>query len=68
MERRFPACLAARQKFWMRLQSEYDLKKAAQNKKVMERVGRIVPVKVVEEIRRCLSQMAEVTPANSNRR
>ena len=31
--------------FWMRLQSDYDLKKAAQNKKVMERVARIVPLK-----------------------
>ena len=38
--------------FWMRLQSEYDLKKAAQNKKVMQRVARIVPVKLLEEIRR----------------
>ena len=38
--------------FWMRLQSEYDLKKAAQNKKVMERVARIVPVKLLEEIHR----------------
>ena len=37
--------------FWMRLQSEYDLKKAAQNKKVMERVARIVPVKLHDEIR-----------------
>ena len=37
--------------FWMRLQSDYDLKKAAQNKKVMERVARIVPVKLLEEIR-----------------
>jgi len=36
--------------FWIRLQAEYDLKKAAQNKKVMERVARIVPVKPVEEI------------------
>src|SRR5271169_879413 len=34
--------------FWMRLQAEYDLKKAAQNKKVMERVARIVPVKATE--------------------
>jgi len=31
--------------FWMRLQAEYDLKKAAQNNKVMQRVARIVPVK-----------------------
>ena len=37
--------------FWMRLQSDYELKKAAQNKKVMERVARIVPVKLLEEIR-----------------
>src|ERR1700688_463214 len=36
--------------FWMRLQASYDLKKAAQNKKVMQRVTRIVPVKAVEEI------------------
>ena len=37
--------------FWMRLQAAYDLKKAAQNKKVMQRVARIVPVKPVEEVR-----------------
>jgi addiction module HigA family antidote len=36
---------------WMRLQAAYDLKKAEQNKKVMERVARIVPVKPVEEVR-----------------
>lgn len=36
---------------WMRLQATYDLKKVAQNKKVMERVARIVPLKPVEEIR-----------------
>jgi len=36
---------------WMRLQATYDLKKAAQNKKVMERVARIVPVKPAEEAR-----------------
>src|SRR5229473_3343994 len=36
--------------FWMRLQAEYDLKKAAQNKKVMERVVRIVPVTRVKEV------------------
>ena len=35
---------------WMRLQAAYDLKKAEQNKKVMKRVARIVPVKPVEEI------------------
>jgi antitoxin HigA-1 len=37
--------------FWMRLQAEYDLKRAAQDKKVMERVARIVPVKAIQEIR-----------------
>ena len=36
---------------WMRLQAAYDLKKAEQNKKVMERVARIVPVKPVAEVR-----------------
>ena len=37
--------------FWMRLQAEYDLKKAAQDKKVMERVARIVPLKPPKEVR-----------------
>jgi plasmid maintenance system antidote protein VapI len=36
---------------WMRLQAAYDLKKAEQNKKVMERVARIVPLKPGDEIR-----------------
>jgi addiction module HigA family antidote len=36
--------------FWIRLQAEYDLKKAAQNKKVMERVARIVPVRPIERV------------------
>jgi antitoxin HigA-1 len=36
---------------WIRLQAAYDLKKAAQNKKVMERVARIVPVASLEEVR-----------------
>src|SRR5271163_2157859 len=36
---------------WMRLQAAYDLKKSEQNKKVMARVARIVPVKVGEEAR-----------------
>jgi addiction module HigA family antidote len=31
--------------FWMRLQADYDLKKAAQNKKVMQRIAQIVPLK-----------------------
>ena len=34
--------------FWMRLQAEYDLKKAAQDKKVMAGVARIVPVRETE--------------------
>jgi addiction module HigA family antidote len=36
---------------WMRLQAAYDLKKSAQNKKVMERVARIVPLNRAEEAR-----------------
>jgi len=36
---------------WMRLQATYDLKKAEQNKKVMDRVARIVPIKQAEEVR-----------------
>ena len=36
---------------WMRLQATYDLKKAERNKKIMERVARIVPVTQSEEIR-----------------
>src|SRR5271165_4985661 len=36
---------------WMRLQATYDLKKAEQNRKVMERVRRIVPATPVGEAR-----------------
>jgi antitoxin HigA-1 len=36
---------------WMRLQAAYDLKKSEQNKKVMARIARIVPVKQVDEVR-----------------
>ena len=36
---------------WMRLQVAYDLKNAEQNKKVMQRVARIVPLKPVGETR-----------------
>jgi plasmid maintenance system antidote protein VapI len=43
--------LGSTPEFWMRLQAEYDLKKAAQNKKVMERVAQIVPVKPPAEVR-----------------
>jgi antitoxin HigA-1 len=35
---------------WMRLQATYDLKMAKQNKKVMERVARIVPAKPIHEV------------------
>jgi plasmid maintenance system antidote protein VapI len=35
---------------WMGLQAAYDLKKATQNKKVMQRIARIVPMKTVEEV------------------
>ena len=36
---------------WMRVQEAYDLKKAGQDKKVMERVARIVPLKPAGETR-----------------
>jgi addiction module HigA family antidote len=36
---------------WMRLQAAYDLKRAEQNKKVMQRVARIRPVGPAEELR-----------------
>jgi addiction module HigA family antidote len=36
---------------WMRLQAAYDLKKSEQNKKVIARVARIVPVSQGEEVR-----------------
>jgi addiction module HigA family antidote len=36
---------------WMRLQAACGLKKSGQNNKVMARVARIVPVKLVEEVR-----------------
>lgn len=36
--------------FWMRLQSDYDLKMAAADREVMERVERIVPAVVREEV------------------
>jgi antitoxin HigA-1 len=36
--------------FWMRLQADYDLKKAAHNRDVMKRVSRIVPVKPRDEV------------------
>jgi hypothetical protein len=35
----------------MRLQADYDLKKAAQDKKVMKRVDRIGPVKAIKAVR-----------------
>jgi plasmid maintenance system antidote protein VapI len=36
---------------WMRLQAAYDLKMAEQDKKVMRRVVRIVPLERAEELR-----------------
>ncbi len=36
---------------WMRLQAAYDLKMAEQDKKVMERVVRIIPLERAEELR-----------------
>jgi plasmid maintenance system antidote protein VapI len=36
---------------WMRLQATYDLKMAEQDKKVMERVARIMPLRQAEELR-----------------
>jgi antitoxin HigA-1 len=36
---------------WMRLQAAYDLKMAEQNKKIMERVVRIMPLERIEELR-----------------
>jgi addiction module HigA family antidote len=36
---------------WMRLQAAYDLEKAEQNKKVMQRVARIVPVMPAQDVR-----------------
>jgi antitoxin HigA-1 len=42
--------LGSTPEFWMRLQADYNLKKAAQNKDVMKRVGQIVPLKLGEEV------------------
>lgn len=36
---------------WMRLQASYDLKRAAQDKKLMKSIARITSVKASEEIR-----------------
>jgi len=47
---RISRLLGSTPEFWMRLQAEYDLKKAAQNRKVMERVAQIVPVRPRAEI------------------
>jgi plasmid maintenance system antidote protein VapI len=43
--------LAVLPELWIRLQAAYDLKKAEQNKKVMQRIARIVPAKPLEEVR-----------------
>jgi len=42
--------LGSTPEFWMRLQAEYDLKRAAQDKKVMKRVAQIAPVKPPAEV------------------
>ena len=42
--------LGSTPEFWMRLQADYDLKRAAQDRKVMRRVARIVPVTVIEKV------------------
>jgi addiction module HigA family antidote len=36
---------------WMRLQAAYDIKKAEQNRRIMERIARITPVKPLEVVR-----------------
>lgn len=36
---------------WMRLQATYDLKKSQEDKKVIARIARIVPVRSAEEVR-----------------
>jgi len=36
---------------WMRLQAAWDLKQAERDRKVMERVARIVPLKSADEVR-----------------
>ena len=43
--------LGSSPEMWMRLQATYDLKMAEQDKKVMERVVRIIPIQRVEELR-----------------
>ena len=37
--------------FWMRLQASHDLSKATADKKIMQRVARIVPVRPLEGVR-----------------
>jgi len=46
---KFSRLLGSTPEFWMRLQAEYDLKKAAQNRKVMAQVAQIVPVRTQAE-------------------
>jgi plasmid maintenance system antidote protein VapI len=41
---RISRLLGSTPEFWMRLQADYDLKKAVQDKEVMKRVSRIEPV------------------------
>ncbi|MDP8978973.1 MAG: HigA family addiction module antitoxin [Acidobacteriota bacterium] len=48
---KFSRLFGSTPEFWIRLQAEYDLKKASQNKKVMQRIARIMPVKPAVEAR-----------------
>jgi addiction module HigA family antidote len=43
--------LGSSPEIWMRLQAAYDLKMAERDKKVMQRVVRIIPLERVEELR-----------------
>ena len=43
--------IGATPELWMRLQAAYNLEKAEQKKKVMQRVARILPARPTEELR-----------------
>jgi len=47
---RISRLLGSTPEFWMRLQADYDLKRASQNKDVMKRVERIVPLRTRDEV------------------
>ena len=48
---KFSRLFGSSPQMWMRLQADYDLKKAEQDSKVMDRIARIVPVKQAENLR-----------------